>query len=151
MNDTPLTLNNQIKNKPLNYYLENPSQIDDTSRNDHNLIIKSKFLKIEMNYQNLNDLEAIYFPDKVNLRSKSVAGEKVPKLDFKFNRDEKENSSSVVETQQDINKITKIKNLKSHYSSLNMNNNLVPEKSQSVLGFNISANVKSMYNSNFKK
>lgn len=35
-----------------------------------------------MNKININDLEAIYFVDKVNMRSYSVSESNIPKLDF---------------------------------------------------------------------
>jgi len=38
----------------------------------------------DINKKLVNDLEALYFPDKVKTRSKSNAADKVPKLDFNF-------------------------------------------------------------------
>lgn len=35
-----------------------------------------------MNKNNINDLEALYFVDKVQMRSNSVSDNKIPKLDF---------------------------------------------------------------------
>ena len=35
-----------------------------------------------MNRNNINDLEALYFVDKVQMRSNSVSENKIPRLDF---------------------------------------------------------------------
>ena len=58
-----------------------------------------------MNKININDLEAIYFVDKVNMRSYSVSESNIPKLDFNIfqthhqvlyhNIQEKENSIQI--------------------------------------------------------
>jgi hypothetical protein len=38
--------------------------------------------KLDMNRNNINDLEALYFVDKVQMRSNSVSENKIPRLDF---------------------------------------------------------------------
>ena len=56
-----------------------------------------------MNKININDLEAIYFVDKVNMRSNSASENNIPKLDFnvfqqqvnKYVIQERENSSNL--------------------------------------------------------
>lgn len=44
----------------------------------------------DINKKLVNDLEAIYFQDKVNIRSNSINSNKIPKLDFYFNKEKKE-------------------------------------------------------------
>ncbi len=46
----------------------------------------------DINKKLVNDLEALYFPDKVKTRSKSIAADKVPKLDFNFSGKEQNKS-----------------------------------------------------------
>ncbi len=41
-----------------------------------------KINKLDMNRNNINDLEALYFVDKVQMRSNSVSENKIPRLDF---------------------------------------------------------------------
>lgn len=151
--------------------------LEDVNEN-HNTNIKSKIKVIlEINYKCIDDLEAIYFLDKVNPpRAKSVVSNiskkvnHIPALNFDFNN-EKENKENVnnnnnnnandikknqeiklnkqslvtsenqsLNNSKSLSQIHKIKNMKSHFSSVNMNhtnNNVVTE----ILNKNMNLNL----------
>lgn len=88
--------NNQItsNDSPLNTF-GNFNDLDDFDlvANDHMKNIDCKtilYILLAININLLNDPEAMYFPDKVNTRSKSVPRNKIPKLDFNFDGKEKQ-------------------------------------------------------------
>ncbi len=131
--DTPIKQSSSIINAP-NVVTGGSSMtynnINTEESNEHCGLIK------DINSKLINDLEAIYFTDKVKSRSKSIAADKVPKLDFDFGKDSQSKSRNTpqlpIQLENQANHtinpnanaiatstISKIKNLKTHFSSTN--------------------------------
>jgi len=75
-----------------------------------------------INKNNIDDLDSIYFFDKINMRSNSASITKIPKLDFnvmklKLKRNEETNYNNNQNQQQLLNN--------SHINYQNFNNNIL--------------------------
>ena len=90
IHELPLNLSNSNKIKTDNTKVNpdysqnthndnNPLQGNDTSAEMN----RSRMIKM-MNRNVLDDLDAIYFFDKIDMRSNSASHKKIPKLDFNF-------------------------------------------------------------------
>jgi len=116
----------------------NNSYILPIEKSEHNKIIS------EMNKNMIDDLEALYFGDKVHMRSNSVNINKIPKLNFiaveekmeKANKDqEKENKNHAANVNQ-LNKIEEAKKQLKDFKQKNENINLPVQQVQKDNFFN---------------
>lgn len=113
--DTPIKQSSSIINAP-NVITGGSSMtinnINTEESNEHGGLIR------DINSKLINDLEALYFPDKVKTRSKSIAADKVPKLDFNFSKDTQTKSRNAPQLPlQQVNQVNNTMNA-------NANNNV---------------------------